>query len=182
MKILLCLALVAVLSLAGCQQRANDASQSTTHSTTVKVAPIKQTQTQAIAAFKHAFPQAHVVSIELAPVGSRYEYELEGQTDTQAVSFTLDANNGKVVHQSQEALEADDTEAALPTADILSRTRATQLAKAQVKQGNAQAWELSQDDGRIQWQVTINHQHHATEVILDAQSGEILEVDDENDD
>ncbi len=167
--------------LVGCgqQQQHNDAASSSSQAaSSVSATPkIKVTEHDALTQLTKAYPGAHLTGLELELLGSTYEYKVEGQTATQEVKVAVNATSGKLIHQEAETLEADDKEAALPLADVISRQAASKLAVAQVGAGQAREWQLSSDDGRVAWEVQVHDGTKQTEVTIDAHSSEILKVD-----
>lgn len=149
-------------------------STSTTTDTQNKTAKIKLSQADALNIFNQKFHNSKIKSIDLEEKMGHYVYEIDGFDTTKEHEMTINAENGKITHQSSEHLDADDRhEQGLDLTKVISRKKASEIAK---KHTNATpiAWKLEVDDGRSLWEVkTLKGSDHG-EIKIDALSQKVI--------
>ncbi len=154
-------------------------------STSVAKPTVKLTIDQAWQLFTQQFDGAVVTGMDIEAKHGSEQWEVKGVSKTREYELTLDASSGKVLHSSDEALDADDRNSeyandAINQDGLEKLTSITKIAENQVGSGTATSWDLDQDDGRTVWEVEINHGTHSTNVKIDAYSGEILDMEQDD--
>lgn len=177
---------IAVLLLAGCQPSTRPTKTPVAQSSTSVAKPnVKLTIDQAWQLFTQQFDGAVVTGMDIEAKHGSEQWEVKGVSKTREYELTLDASSGKVLHSSDEALDADDRNTeyannAINQDGLEQLTSITKIAENQVGSGTATSWDLDQDDGRTVWEVEINHGTHSTNVKIDAYSGEILDMEQDD--
>lgn len=169
------------LALAGCQNTATKPTKQVVQSTSTTSTPvIKITLAKAWTTFKEQFPKAAVTKILVREKAGSDQFRVTGVDAQRQYELTLDAANGKVLHQADEELAKADRDGKAKANDAISRTgletfsAITKLATSQVGSGAATRWSLAKSDNSSLWQVTVTHGTKQTVVKLDAYTGEIL--------
>ncbi|WP_179396281.1 PepSY domain-containing protein [Lacticaseibacillus absianus] len=187
-KVVLILAVATALGLAGCAKQERPTQQQTVQQTgTVTLKQnVKVSLKKAWTTFTDAHAGAAVTGIDLTKLGKGYQYKVEGVDDDKEYELLLDAKTGKVRHQSEEALDAEDAKGVKKAADGITRsglitlTEVTDLAEKQVGNGDAYAWSLEEDSGSTVWQVKVKNGKKTIEVTIDAYGGEILKSEEDD--
>lgn len=142
------------------------------------------TVTEAIDIFKKAYPDADVTGVELGQSFGKDVIQVEGQDDTNEYEMTIDMVSKEVTKDKKDKLDRDDQneqerkEKALDVTDLLSVEEISEIAQKEVGNGEAVEWDLSKELGTTYWEVKIKEsQMKETSVKINAQTGDILEVD-----
>lgn len=141
---------------------------------------------EAIKEFQKEYPNTDITSIDLDSSFGKYFYEIEGLDNSLEYSAKVDAKSKKISDKQKDRLDVDDrgenTRASkkLDTKDIISVTKASDLAKKEVGKGKATDWKLDKELDTTYWEVKIKNKSKSTEVIMDAKTGDVLstEIDD----
>lgn len=134
---------------------------------------------EAVDIYQKNFPNASVVSIELEKHLGKPLYIIEGADSTTEYQLNIDATNKKVKQKSEEPLDEDDMNEAqtekLDLRDVISLDKAHNIAKKAAKGGQGTEFKLEKEHGVTTWEININ----GKEVKIDAQSGKVLEVEND---
>lgn len=141
---------------------------------------------EAISVFHSEYPDTDITSIELDSTLGKYYYEIEGRDDSVEYTAKIDAKSKKISNKEKDRLDADDRGAdhraseKLDTKNIISVTKAAEIAKKEVGKGKATDWKLDKELDTTYWEVKIKNKSKITEVMIDAKEGDVLstELDD----
>lgn len=206
MKAKLMLALLLSLTLAGCS--ANNASKSDNQSsqatssnqsasspssstsgqstTTADVTKVKVSVATAIKQYQQAFPNSDITGLSLEKQLGDYWYEVEGVDDSKEYSVKLNAKTAAVTNKKSEALDADEANGverkaeALNLDNLLSVNKAVQNAQSKAKGQAATEISLEREAGQTYWDVQFEAQGQETSVKVNAQSGKVLAVEQDD--
>lgn len=101
-----------------------------------------------------------------------WQWEIDLTADGQEWEFEIDATTGEI--RDFESDSESDAETPLDLDSVMGHHEAMETAVAE-RPGRVTDWELKRDDGRQVYEVEIDDE---TEVKIDADTGEIMEVDD----
>jgi len=158
------------------------ASQAATND---NVSQVKVPVTTAIKAYQQTFPKSEITDLSVERELGRFQYEIEGVDDSREHTLKLDADSGKVISKRSERLDADEANGvkrqdALDLNNLIGLTRAVTIAQSKAKGQTATEASLDKESEQTYWEVQFEKQGQETQVKLDAQSGKVLTV--ENDD
>lgn len=175
-KIILAMTAVATLAVSGGSIVFADSGDYDYQKSDLK--DIKLTKNKAVKKFKQKYSKAKVESIELDATNRGYIYEVEGYDKTNEYSFKVDAKSGKVISARKEKDDEEDKRYDINLSEVMTRGKASRLAKKEADGGTAREWKLeSVSDKTSTWEVTVVKDKTETEVTLDAKSGKVLETD-----
>lgn len=135
---------------------------------------------EAIKTFEKKYPEAKITSIQLDTSLGHYFYEIEGVDNLKEYQIDVNADTGDFTKEKVETLDTDEQngvkvkEDALDLKGIITKEKATEIAKKDVKTGSAKEWKLSKELGTTYWEVKVIDGTKKTEVKIDAHSGKIL--------
>lgn len=177
-KTIVSVAVVAVVGIVGGVAYAKSSFQRVA---SVKTSQIKLTQDQAVEKFNQQFADKQLNEIELEPTRGGYVYSIDGFDENTDYTVKINANTGKVVGYESDPKDAEDkmeADYALNTDGIISRSEAGKIAKSQANSGKAREWVLDQKTNELTtWEVKVIDGTLETEVTINAQSGEVITVD-----
>lgn len=203
-KITLVFAATALLGLTGCSANqstldnntatnngANTANSSAattnsnTPSTNNSTAPadgISVTLDEAIAVYTDLHPDSDIINIELDTTLGSYYYTIEGVDDTNEYDVKVSATDQSVAEDRTEYLDADEQNGiarndALDLTNLLPISTISDTALAEAGVGTITEWNLEKELSTTYWEVTVRVNNRETSVSIDAQTGDVLEVD-----
>lgn len=148
---------------------------------------IKVTVAEAIAAYEKAYPDTAMTSLELDTSFGEYRYELKGVDDSKEYQVNIQAQTGAITKEREETLDQEDQNgvekerAALNLKKLKDIKEITQIALDSLGQeGEAVEWSLERDLDTTYWEVKIRSDNQEVTVKINAQTGKVLEK--ENDD
>ncbi|WP_288761063.1 PepSY domain-containing protein [uncultured Lacticaseibacillus sp.] len=188
------LAVLSLLVLAGCGQQSashHDGSASSVSSTSsVSATPSREVKVSlsAVVELMHNRwgDDVDLTSIEIEPVGSRYQYEVEAVNDDTEYQMVLNGRTGKVVRHSEQPLDADEAggaerrEKGIATDKLRALGHVTAAATKAVP-GTATEWSLEKDDGVPVWSVKVRSKQ-GTMHEVDVQADNVAVLSSEDDD
>lgn len=156
------------------------------HAATLSKKDVSVSVKEAIKAFHSEYPDTDITSVELDSSFGKYFYEIEGRDDSVEYTAKIDAKSKKVSDKEKDRLDADErgyekrTSDKLDLQDIISVTKASNIAKKEVDNGKATDWKLDKELDTTYWEVKIKDKSKSTEVMIDAKTGDVLstEIDD----
>lgn len=133
----------------------------------------------AVAAAQEAF-DGRLISVELDRDRGELVYSVELVSDTEEYEAIVSASSGEIVHEQREPLEADDAaeaaEEVLDTSGLISPEEAMTAATGEID-GPVKSWKLDRDWQGTFFEVEIAASGNDRDVLVDAVSGEVVEVD-----
>ncbi|MFJ7974011.1 PepSY domain-containing protein [Psychrobacillus sp. NPDC096389] len=121
-----------------------------------------------------------VIKIELDSDDGRYEYDLDLRDDKGYYDITIDATTGKVLELDLDDDDDKDYVKATSTKSLITEKEAIAIAKKQVD-GKVTEIELDEDDNRFEYEIEIRTNKGEADITIDATTGEVLELDIDND-
>lgn len=161
-------------------------SQSTaSQSTSRDVSQVKVSVATAIKTYQQTFAKSEITDLSVERELGQFRYEVEGVDDSREYTLNLDANSGKIISKKTERLDADEAngvkrQEALDLNNLIGLTRAVKIAQSKAKGQTATEASIDKESERTYWEIQLEKQGQETNVELDAQSGRVLTV--ENDD
>lgn len=134
----------------------------------------------AVATFEETFEGASVSSISLSYEGGILAYDLDGFDEANEYDLIIDADNGQVLSQSQEAEDDGDLdEQAIDFSSLVTAQVAMEAAIGSAGGGSVEEWTLHVEDGLVIYEIELLDESNQAvdEVAVDAQSGEIIAQD-----
>ncbi|AYW45530.1 PepSY domain-containing protein [Tetragenococcus koreensis] len=148
---------------------------------------IKLTEKQALDKFSDKYDKK-VESMELEPTREGYVYEVESYDNDKQVEYNtkIDAASGDFISTKSDKDDEDDDEEEtryeLDQKDVISRKEASKIAEKEADSGKAREWKLERvSDSTQTWEVNVLEKGMETEVAINAESGEVLEVEQDDD-
>ncbi|MHC5227318.1 PepSY domain-containing protein [Enterococcus sp. LJL99] len=136
---------------------------------------------QALATYDEQYPNTTIVSLELEKSFGNYYYKIEGVDNSKEYEISINATDGTLKKEREEALDLDEQNGAKKKADaidtknLLSIKEISQLAEKEIGKGKATEWKLEQELGVTYWEVKVVDGLNDYEVKINAKTGEILE-------
>ncbi|MCH5461628.1 lysis protein [Lactobacillus sp. LC28-10] len=164
----------------------SSSSQSVKQTTAQKdVSQVKVSVGTAIKTYQKTFANSEITDLSVEQELGQFRYEVEGADDSREYTLKLDANTGKVISKTSERLDADEAngvkrQEALDLNNLIGLTRAVNIAQPKAKGQTATEASLDKESEQTHWEIQFEHQGQETQVKLDAQSGRVITV--ENDD
>ncbi|GAF21587.1 MULTISPECIES: PepSY domain-containing protein [Shouchella] len=130
--------------------------------------------------FNNAFPDASLTSVKYD--AQNLHYELDGIDDDSEYELVIHAETEEEINQQTEPLDAEDAggvereREAIELEGLIEPTDAVGTAQNEIS-GAMRSWELERDGNRIYYEVKIEVDQEEHEVTIDAESGEIIEID-----
>lgn len=161
----------------------NDNTTSNGNNTnTVTVEDVSLNVDDALQIFYETFPDVQVSAIELDVENGELMYEIDGFDDTNKYSAHIN-EAGEVLHQEQEALDADDSPQELQIDSYVTIDEAITTAKQAQETGDLSvtSWNLDIKNGHAMFEIKFEETNRKeVEVTINAETGEQdhVEVDD----
>ncbi|KQL56105.1 MULTISPECIES: PepSY domain-containing protein [Bacillaceae] len=130
--------------------------------------------------FNNAFPDASLTSVTYD--AQNLHYELDGIDDDSEYELVIHAETEEEINQQTEPLDAEDAggaereREAIEIDELIEPTDAVGTAQGEVP-GALRSWELEREGNRIYYEVKIEVDQEEHEVTVDAETGEIIEID-----
>lgn len=180
----LVLGLLLVFGLSACGKE----KETTTTSSTSTEKDIVITLDQVVDQFKKTYPNATPTSIELEKESGTFWYSIEGvdQSNEYEGKMNAEQKDASIVNAKQEKLDSDEQNGVklnddkLDLVDPVSVIDAATTAKEHAK-GAIESWKMEQEGGSTYWEVTVKNKAKETTVHIEAQTGEVLAVEVDND-
>jgi len=180
--------------LAGCSTNSDDSNSSSSSTNSQVTTQTSQSQASsdtntnvkvsvedAIKAYKEAYPDSDITSIDLDSSFGSYLYKIEGVDDNKEYEVRVNADTKEISKEREEELDTEDrsgvkrNEDKLNLENLLSIDKVSDIATKHVGAGKATDWSLDKDLGTTYWEVKVMDGQKETEVKVDAQSGDVLE-------
>lgn len=193
-KIALAIVLLSALTVAGCSDQGNNpppaepestnsSMSSDTNQSKVGIVHLKVSTEDAIQRYREAYPDTDITSISLEYKLGRPIYQIEGVDDTKEYELTINADTNDILQQQDENLDQDDQnkrqEEALQLDGILNADKIAEIAHSNAR-GDVVEMELTKDLGTTYWEVKLEDGKLETELKIDAQTGNILEKEQDD--
>ncbi|MBP1939809.1 PepSY domain-containing protein [Phocicoccus pinnipedialis] len=119
-----------------------------------------------------------LTDITLDNENNKWVYKIELESDTEEYDVTFDVNTLDVINQESETEDDDDDNESFKYEDLVTLEEAIQTAKNEVD-GRAVEISTEWDDDVLYYEVSIVSQSgEEVDVIIDAKSGDFVEIDD----
>lgn len=146
---------------------------------------IEVTEKEALDTFSDEYGKK-VESIGLEPTRDGYVYEVESYDDKVEYNTEIDAASGDIIDNKSDKDDDDDDEEEtryeLNQKDAISREKATEIVEKEADSGKAREWKLERvSDSKQTWEVNVLEKGNETEVTINAENGEVLEVEEDDD-
>ncbi|MCF1684139.1 PepSY domain-containing protein [Tetragenococcus halophilus] len=140
----------------------------------------------AIQIYQDEFSDADIVEIDLDSSRGSYYYKVEGVDDDTEYEMRVDAKTKDAEKQEEEKLDPEEQNGKkreqdkLDLSDLLTIEKASEIATEEVGGGKAIEWNLDKEMKITYWEVKVEDGQTETEVTINAQTGEVLEVDEDD--
>lgn len=145
---------------------------------------IEVTEEQALTIFSDEYDQT-VESLELETSRDGYMYDVESYDNQTEYNTTIDANSGDIIDTKSDNDDDEDEEEhryELDQQEAISREEASEIAENEAGGGQAREWKLERVSDSTQiWEVNVLENGNETEVAIDAEDSEVLEVEQDDD-
>ncbi|WP_440895064.1 PepSY domain-containing protein [Amphibacillus sp. Q70] len=118
-------------------------------------------------------PNATMVEFELDSDDGQLYYEIEMHTDDQEIDLEIDAYTGEIIMYSFDQLEGTRQ----GYSDIMTIKEAREIALAEDSEAVIKEINLDRDDGKYYYEVEMKTSRYEIELDIDAQTGEIVELE-----
>ncbi len=192
-KQLLCTSILLISStclLTACQNKSNQAEKPsdvvTEQNTPQDSGKGEVTVSEAIDLYQKTYPNSDIIKLELDNSFGKIQYKIEGVDDIKEYTVKVDGETKKVDTEKEEALDTDERDGQkrqqekINMTGLKSLTEISEIAEKEVGKGQADEWELEQKLGITYWEVTVKNGLKDTSVKINAQTGEVLEVEQED--
>ncbi|MGX7058497.1 PepSY domain-containing protein [Vagococcus humatus] len=192
-KQLLCTSILLISAtclLTACQNKSNQAEKPsdvvTEQNITQDNGKGEVTVSEAIDLYQKTYPNSDIIKLELDNSFGKIQYKIEGVDDIKEYTVKVDGETKKVDTEKEEALDTDERDGQkrqqekIDVTELKSLTEISEIAEKEVGKGQADEWELEQKLGITYWEVTVKNGLKDTSVKINAQTGEVLEVEQED--
>lgn len=152
----------------------------TVSAASVNTSQIKLDEQAAIKKFNQKYANAKVEGITLESHFKKYRYEITGFDNSKEYTVEINAKTGKILKSESEQLDKNDQNTALDLSKLISRKKATKAAEKAAKKGQAQEWTLETENGQAIWEVKVVNGHQDTDVKVNADNGNVLNVEQDD--
>lgn len=134
-----------------------------------------------IALYQKNKPNTDITGIEIESRMSKFVYEVKGMDDSKEYKLFF-TETGKLQHQEEEMLDEDERNGnernneKLDLKNLLPLDQINSIAKKEVN-GDITEWSLERELSKTYWDVKIVNNGQQSDVSIDAQSGNVLEVE-----
>ena len=134
-----------------------------------------------IALYQKNKPNTDITGIEIESRMSKFVYEVKGMDDSKEYKLFF-TETGELQHQEEEMLDEDERNGnernneKLDLKNLLPLDQINSIAKKEVN-GDITEWSLERDLSKTYWDVKIVNNGQQSDVSIDAQSGNVLEVE-----
>jgi uncharacterized membrane protein YkoI len=126
-----------------------------------------------IALYQKNKPNTDITGIEIESRMSKFVYEVKGMDDSKEYKLFF-TETGELQHQEEEMLERNNEK--LDLKNLLPLDQINSIAKKEVN-GDITEWSLERELSKTYWDVKIVNNGQQSDVSIDAQSGNVLEVE-----
>lgn len=163
----------------------SQSSSSSQSSSDSDVSQVKLPAATAIKTYQQTFTDSQITDLSVERELGKYQYEIDGVDDNHEHTLKLDANSGKILIKKSERLETDEAngaerQEALDLNNMIGLSRAVKIAQPKAKGQVATEASIDKESSQTYWEIQFKHQGQETSVKLNAQSGKVLAI--ENDD
>ncbi|MDN6639558.1 MAG: PepSY domain-containing protein [Tetragenococcus sp.] len=140
----------------------------------------------AIQIYEDELPDTDITEINLDESNGGYYYEVEGLDDDNEYEMSIDAKTEDAQRQETEKLGSNEQEGQkreqdkLDLTNLLSIQEAAEIATDEAGGGQAIDWSLDKNLKITYWEVEVEDGQDETEVKINAQTGEVLEVNEDD--
>lgn len=136
------------------------------------------TPEEAVSAAQENF-EGELVELELDDNRGEWFYNVHLENESEEYEADLSADDLSVSNEETESDEDNDTEDQFSYGDAIPHDEAAQTALDEVG-GELGGWTLDKDDGQLEYDVEVTNSDNGndTDVTINAESGEVIEVDD----
>lgn len=136
---------------------------------------------QAVTIFNSKFPNTTITEINLENMLHKSQYSIEGKSSTQEHKLVIDSHTKKIIRSESEPLDFDESNSTIQDKIDLKKTismdKALNIAKKNISNKNIEEVTLEQDNKKIVWVISSQDD---TEVTIDAYSGKIIHIDNDD--
>ncbi|EOH88519.1 PepSY domain-containing protein [Enterococcus pallens] len=203
-KMMLTLAAMSTLGvlLAGCKpNRTNLESHSTSESSmstvnsqstdTANSSDIKNTNTseefaislsEAINSYQKQYPDTDITGIDINNKFGNYYYEITGVDNNTEYEVDVNVTTGEFRLDREEALDHDEKNGVerkqekLDLDNLLSLSEINSITLKEAD-GIIEEWSLEKELSTTYWEISVRNEHQEISVLIDAQSGNVLETE-----
>ncbi|RVU53881.1 PepSY domain-containing protein [Anaerosphaera multitolerans] len=146
------------------------------NNTTAAIDPSKALET-----FNSHFPNVGLTKIALDYYRGQYHYDIEGVDDNFEYEMEINSETGEIIKEEKENLDRDDVFEEKANIFNLSDAIPVQDAITKVLEnhgGEFKEWTLEKDDGILIYEIDVIDGNRDFEVYVNAETGEILGIDD----
>ena len=158
-------------------QQASNANQGSTQGTTSykesveKMVEVFSNQYSALDITKVQFKKIQPIVYEISALDDTTEYEFIYQVDSQTLVQTeMDRKKGDISYK--RAYKKIETSILSDVDEMIS------IALGQFSVGQLKDWTLERDNGQLYWNVEVYHNGKSMEVTIDANTKQIVKIDD----
>lgn len=154
-----------------------NASAQNSSNTTSKQLSLKEI----IALYQKNKPNTDITDIDIEFQMNKLIYEVKGMDDSKEYKLTF-SETGELQRQNEEKLDEDErnenerNNEKLDLKNLLSLDKINSIAKKEVN-GNIVEWSLERELSKTYWEVKVEKNGQQTDISIDAQSGNVLEVE-----
>lgn len=134
-----------------------------------------------IALYQKNKPDTDITGIEIESRMNKFVYEVKGMDDSKEYKLFF-TETGELQHQEEEMLDEDERNGnernneKLDLKNLLPLDQINSIAKKKVN-GDITEWSLERELSKTYWDVKIVNNGQQSDVSIDAQSGNVLEVE-----
>ena len=134
-----------------------------------------------IALYQKNKPDTDITGIEIESRMNKFVYEVKGMDDSKEYKLFF-TETGELQHQEEEMLDEDERNGnernneKLDLKNLLPLDQINSIAKKEVN-GDITEWSLERELSKTYWDVIIVNNGQQSDVSIDAQSGNVLEVE-----
>lgn len=134
-----------------------------------------------IALYQKNKPDTDINDIEIESRMNKFVYEVKGMDDSKEYKLFF-TETGELQHQEEEMLDEDERNGnernneKLDLKNLLPLDQINSIAKKEVN-GDITEWSLERELSKTYWDVKIVNNGQQSDVSIDAQSGNVLEVE-----
>lgn len=135
------------------------------------------TPEEAVSAAQENF-DGELTELELDNDNGQWMYKVHLENDSEEYEVDLSADDLSASNEETESDDNNDTEDQFSYGDAIPHDEAVQTALDEVG-GELEGWSLDKDDGQLQYDVEVTNADDGndTDVTINAESGEVMEVD-----
>lgn len=138
--------------------------------------------TQAIELYREVYPNTDITNIEIDTSLGTYYYQFDGVDDETEYEVYISTEDGSTARQRQEPLDNDERggverrEKAMTLDNLLPIEEINSVALNEAN-GTITEWNLEKELSTTYWEVSIRTDRGEVQISIDAQTGDVLEID-----